>query len=45
MLGKDDRKKKYLLQYGSLFILHMAIQKYRAGQSRPRDRTVCQTGR
>ena len=27
MLGKDDRKKKYLLQYGSLFILHMAIQK------------------
>lgn len=24
--GMDDRKKRYLLQYGSLLILHLAIQ-------------------
>ena len=27
MIGKEDRKKKYLLQYGSLLILHLVIQK------------------
>ena len=25
MIGKEDRKKKYLLQYGSLLILHLII--------------------
>ena len=27
MIDKNERKKKYLLQYGSLLILHLAIQK------------------
>lgn len=26
MIDKNERKKKYLLQYGSLLVLHLAIQ-------------------
>lgn len=31
MIDKNERKKKYLLQYGSLLLLHLAIQKAQGG--------------